>query len=151
MRRKDRETTREIALEIADKCQFASLSMTDTTGLPYCVPISTVRDGDVIYFHCASEGKKLDCLRNNSRVCLVFVGDVSLVKDGFTVKYESAIISGPARELKGNEEKRLALRLISERFCPENMQFFEKALERSLAVTSVWQVDIEEISGKKHD
>ena len=63
MRRKDREMSKAFALSVADRCEYAVLSMTDMQHNPYCVPISIVRAGDVIYFHCAAKGEKLICLR----------------------------------------------------------------------------------------
>lgn len=68
MRRKDREMSREFALEVSDKCEWAVLSMTDREGMPYAVPITIVRDGDAIYFHTAKAGRKLDILKQNPEV-----------------------------------------------------------------------------------
>lgn len=42
MRRKDREMDEDFALEIADKCEYAVLSVIDNNGEPYCVPGSSV-------------------------------------------------------------------------------------------------------------
>lgn len=56
MRRKDREMDESFALGIMDKCECPVLSMADNNGEPYCVPISIVRDGQDIFFHCAKEG-----------------------------------------------------------------------------------------------
>lgn len=53
MRRKDREMNRDFALYVADKCEYATMAMTDEKGLPYCVPVTIVRKGEYIYFHSA--------------------------------------------------------------------------------------------------
>ena len=60
MRRKDREMTEEFAYIISDKCEWAVVSMIDPQGLPYCVPLSIVRDESSIYFHCAKDGFKVE-------------------------------------------------------------------------------------------
>lgn len=65
MRRKDREKSREFALEVTDKCEWAVLSMTDQEGMPYAVPVTIVRDGDFVYFHTAKAGKKIDILNRH--------------------------------------------------------------------------------------
>ena len=75
MRRKDRERSREFALEVTDKCEWAVLSMTDLEGKPYAVPLTIVRDGESVYFHTAKAGRKIDILRQSPAVCLVCVGD----------------------------------------------------------------------------
>ena len=61
MRRKDRERDAAFAWEVFDKAPYAVLSMRDGEG-GYGVPLSPARIGERVYFHCALEGKKLDCL-----------------------------------------------------------------------------------------
>ena len=39
MRRVDREMDRDFALMVVDKCEYATIAMTDTDGLPYCLPM----------------------------------------------------------------------------------------------------------------
>ena len=151
MRRKDRETSRKAALEVVDKCRFAVFSMIDAAGMPYCVPLSIARDGNKIYFHCAKVGKKTDCFKENSAVCISCVGDVESLIDKFSVKYESATVFGKAREIEKTDEKIHALRIISERHCPEMMHAFSNEIDVAMSRTGVWRVDIEEISGKAND
>ena len=61
MRRKDRERDAAFAWEVFDKAPYAVLSMRDGES-GYGVPLSPARIGERVYFHCALEGKKLDCL-----------------------------------------------------------------------------------------
>ena len=58
MRRKDREKSREFALEVTDKCEWAVLSMTDQEGMPYAVPA-------VSYTH-------LDVYKRQIQICVQF-------------------------------------------------------------------------------
>jgi len=148
MRRKDREMSPAFAWEIVDKCEWAVLSMAGPEGEPYCVPVTIAREGDRVYFHSAMEGTKTDCLRAHGRVCIACVGDTLREPDRFTTKYESAILKGNASEVAGDEEKIHALRLICEMHTPTNMGNFEKAVEKSLGVTAVWRVDVDEATGK---
>ena len=121
MRRKDRERDENFALEVADKCDYAVMSMIDTTGKPYCIPLSIARDGSSIYFHCAKEGFKIDCLKNNNNVCISCVGHTKNVPEEFTTEFDSAIIRGKAFEVTENEEKIHALKLICLRYAESNM------------------------------
>ncbi len=148
MRRKDRERDREFAFMVVDKCEYAVLSVIDTEGKPYGVPISIARQGEVIYFHCAKEGKKADAVRKHREVCISCVGDTKREEDKFTTKYESAILFGTAEEVTQEEEKIMALRLLCERHTPTNMGNFDKAVEQSLARTAVWKIQINGITGK---
>lgn len=149
MRRKDREMDTEFALAVADKCEYAVISMTDGAGMPYCVPVTIARDGQSLYFHCAKEGEKINILRKHPRVCVACVGDTCRAKDKFTTAYESAIIKGTACEVENDEEKIRALRLICERHTPANMGNFDEAVKKSLARTGVWRIEIQTITGKQ--
>lgn len=73
MRRKDREVTDiEGIKSILDSCKTCHIAMIDND-IPYIVPLSygyELEAGTLtLYFHCAKEGRKLDILRQNNRVC----------------------------------------------------------------------------------
>jgi len=74
MRRKDREITDINAIEeILLQCKTCHLAMIDGD-TPYIVPLSygyKLLDGGVLelYFHSALEGRKLDILKRNNKVC----------------------------------------------------------------------------------
>lgn len=150
MRRKDRELSVDIAREIIDKAEFGVLATVNEDGTPYCIPLSIARDGgqDVIYFHCAREGQKIENMRRNPKVCMSFVGNTAIPDGKFTTLYESAVIYGEATEVLTDEEKIHGLRLICEKYTPDNMADFDNAIGRSLARTAVWKVTIAQITGK---
>ena len=74
MRRSDREVTDiNIIEEILKECKTCHVAMVDD-GAPYAVPLSygyKILDGRVLelYFHSAFEGRKIDILRHDNRVC----------------------------------------------------------------------------------
>ncbi|MGN0690827.1 MAG: pyridoxamine 5'-phosphate oxidase family protein [Oscillospiraceae bacterium] len=149
MRRKDREMSKEFALDVFDSCEYAVMAMTDEKGLPYCLPMSLARDGEYIYFHCAEEGSKLDILRKAPDVCITCAVNVHNAEDKFTVYYESAVIRGKASEVTDRDEKIRGLNAICRKFTPSNMADFDNAIERSIGRTAVWKIKIEEVTGKK--
>lgn len=149
MRRKDREMPKGFAIDVADKCEYAFMSIVDINNMPYCVPVSIVRDCEHIYFHSAHDGFKIDCLRHSPNVCLACVGNTYRLPDEFTTEYESAIIRGVAVEITKDAEKIYALKLLCERHTPTNMSGFNTAIEKSLLRTAVWRIDITEITGKR--
>lgn len=149
MRRQDREMDRNFALMVVDTCEYAVLSMVTTEGEPYCVPITIVRQGDNVYFHCAMAGEKIDCLRSHPQVCMSCVGKTRRLTDRFTTEFESAILRGAAQEVTEEGEKVEALRQLCQRHTPTNMQAFEKAIEGSLFRTAIWKIAIQELTGKR--
>ena len=72
MRRADRAISREDALAVIDRCAYGTLSLIATDGTPYAVALNVVRDGKKLFFHSAPEGLKVDSLRENPQVCLLF-------------------------------------------------------------------------------
>lgn len=149
MRRKDREMSAEFALMVLDKCSYATLSTTNADGTPYCTPITIVREGDILYIHCAHQGQRAENLRARPDICLSCVGETKLVPSHFTTEFESAIIKGVAQEVTKPEEKIHGLRLLVSRYAPENMDHFDKAIEASLSRTAVWKISILEVTGKR--
>lgn len=149
MRKKSREMDASWALEVMDKAPYITMSMTDTDGMPYAVPLSLARtDKETFYFHCATEGKKLDILRSNPFVCLSAVSKCKPTvgpKDGsFTLEYKSAIAFGKSEVVVDEEEKKAALRAICQRFLPKHMDAFDDAVRRSLPHTAIVRITLTE-------
>ena len=151
MRRKDRERDAEFAREVIDRSGHGVVSFCGEGGEPYCVPLSLVRIGDELYFHCAREGRKVDLLRRFPQVCITFVGEdrpVFAAPAMYTTFFQSAIVTGPASEVTDPAEKTAALRALCQKVVPDHMDGFVSALDQSLDVTAVWKVQIAEVTGK---
>ena len=132
-----------------DKAPYITVGMTDGDGMPYSVPLSLARtDEKTFYFHCATEGKKLDILREKPRVCLTAVSKCKPTvgpKDGsFTLEFKSAIAFGKAEIVADDNEKREALRAICQRFLPNHMDAFDAAVARSMSRTAVVRITLTE-------
>lgn len=124
MRKKSREMDSQWAIEVMRKAPYITVSFTRADGTAYGVPLSLASKNDhVWYFHCASEGDKLNAIAEHPEVCLSAVTKCQPTigpKDGsFTLQYRSAIAFGKAEIVTDSDEKILALKLISERFLPK--------------------------------
>lgn len=149
MRKESREMSAEWALEVFDKAPYITVSMTEEDGTPYGLPLSLVRtDENTFYFHCAKEGKKLDLLKKNPKVCLSAVTKCKPTigpKDGsFTLEFKSAIAFGNAEIVENDAEKIEGLRAICNRFLPQHMDAFNDAISRSLSRTAVVKITLSE-------
>ena len=67
IRRKDRILDNELAIRLLEEAEYGFLAMSGINGYGYGIPINYVKEGDSIYFHCAPEGYKLECLRESFR------------------------------------------------------------------------------------
>lgn len=171
MRRKDRQMPPKFARQVIDKAQHGVVSMIDEENKPYGVPLSIVRRGDVLYFHSARQGRKVEVLAHNAHVSIVFVGDksvpenyssdeleemnndarkaVKLISSVFTTEFESAIITGRVVMVEDDTEKIAAMRLICEKYTPDKMKYFDTAIAAGLKRTNVYKVEMETISAKR--
>ena len=151
MRRKDRQQDREFSLALIDRCTHGVLALSTGEEAPYCLPLSLVRVGDCLYFHCAREGRKIQLLRRDPRVCVTFVGEDAPTFEApanYTTLFQSAIVTDTASEVLDREEKIAALRALCQKLTPGFMEHFDRAVEQSLEVTAVWRIEMDEISGK---
>ncbi|MCL1980417.1 MAG: pyridoxamine 5'-phosphate oxidase family protein [Proteobacteria bacterium] len=149
LRREDRRISPEEARELFAGGEYLFMATVGQDGRPYGVPLSYALINNVVYIHCASNGRKLDNLAACPWVCLNVVGPTQPVYDGsFSTYYESAIIEGQARLVTDEEEKNRALLALANKYLPEHMDKAEKDIARSWQRTLVYGVTIDSISGK---
>ncbi|MGX8852292.1 pyridoxamine 5'-phosphate oxidase family protein [Amedibacillus sp. YH-ame10] len=149
MRRSKCEISREDAWKVFDESDYASIGCIRKDGTPYVVNVSMARIGEVLYFHCAMEGEKNDSVQMNPRVCVNAVGNYHIVQEKFTVFYASVVIEGCIQEVQEEDEKREALKAICLKYTPDYMSEFESAVDKSIAVTAIYKIKVNSITGKK--
>jgi uncharacterized protein len=148
MRRSEKEITdrRRIDQIISEAlvCRVA-MSIEDR---PYLVPLSFGYDGESIYFHSASAGRKISILRQNNRVCFEFDLGSQINKAesacSWGVNYLSIIGEGRAIFIENFSEKEAALGWIMKQYGSEEHNFSKKAVEK----TCIFKIKIEKMSGK---
>jgi len=148
MRRKDKEMTDPDAIaSVIRRSIVCRLGMTDGDQ-PYVIPMSFgYRDG-AVYFHSASEGRKIGILRKNPRVCIEFDVDCRL-KTGESAcqwgfYFQSAIAFGVAAFIENATEKQAALDIIMRQYSSEAFTYPESALAKIVVI----KVNVTELTGK---
>jgi len=149
MRKKEKEITGiEEIEEIIKKAEICRIGLVDKEE-PYIVPVCFGYEGSTLYFHSAPEGRKIDLIRRNNRVCFEIDNDVEIVNAekpcGWTARYRSVIGVGRAVILERNEEKKHGLNVIMRQYS-ENISGMEF---ETLDLTSVIKIEIEHIAAKK--
>ena len=132
IRRKDRILDNELAIRLLEEAEYGFLAMSGINGYGYGIPINYVKEGDSIYFHCAPEGYKLECLRENPKVSFTVVG----------AAFGEMHLDLP------EEERRYALRLLVNKYSSAFKEIGEKYIEKSFYRTNILRLDISHISGK---
>lgn len=149
MRKKSREMSAEWALEVFDRAPYVTVSMCDEGNVPYSIPLSLTRtDEKTFYFHGAKEGRKIDIIARNPKVCLNAVSKCKPTvgpEDGsFTLEFQSAIAFGKAELVVDETERKMAMRAICQRYLPHHMDAFEEAFARSIAHTAIVRITLSE-------
>ncbi len=119
-------------------------------GEPYVVPINFAYAEGRIIFHCARIGKKLDFLRDNSKVSFTVgrqSGKVIRHPQGASCRadHDSVICSGTARILEALEERKAALDLFNRSFQPDAEGISLEAAAKCLAV----EIKVDEMTGRR--
>lgn len=150
MIKKQCERDEAFAWSVLEQAPYAVLAMSDRTGEPYCIPVSPVRHGNAVYFHCALRGRKLDLLRENPRVSMTAVSRWTVDSPGYTMHYASAVLQGRACLVEDDGEFRDALHWISARYSGADLDKFDAMMEHYGKATRVIRVDVDSITGKEN-
>lgn len=152
MRKKEKQITDQAALEaILQRAQVLRLAMCDE-GRPYLLPLNFGYSQGRVYIHCAREGRKLDILRRNPRVCFEASVDLSLRLPnnrqdacGYSMNYRCVIGEGDAVILQAPEDVRKGLDVIMRHYGEGPFQY----KENGLAHAAVIRIDVDSLSGKQ--
>ena len=149
MRKKEKEITEIDDIEkIIKKALCCRIGLVDGDE-PYIVPVSFGYERDALYFHGALEGRKIDLIKRNNKVCFEIDADVEIVKAlepcSCTANYRSVIGAGRAFILDDDEDKSRGLKLIMQQYGMKDFDFPKTKLDKTLVV----KVDINNITGKK--
>jgi nitroimidazol reductase NimA-like FMN-containing flavoprotein (pyridoxamine 5'-phosphate oxidase superfamily) len=151
MRRADKEITDAGELHrILDEALVLHLGMIDE-GRPYVVPLNFAREGDELWLHCASEGRKLRCLRSGPHVCveverLIEVTSGPSACGDWTSHYESVIGFGTAVVVADEQHRLRALQAIMGKYSGRRDWQFSP---ETLAKTAIVRVSLDSLTGKR--
>lgn len=149
MRRSAQALAQEQTLAILERAPYGILGLVDKTGQPYTVPLHFVMKNGRLYFHCAKEGYKMDCIRYNSRVSVSVVEKSAVVPEIASTDYRSATAQGYARLVEDAEEKRQILELLLQKFCAGFLEEGKREIGGALEKTCIVEITLQEASGKQ--
>ena len=152
MRRKEKEITDNPVIEdIIQKAEVCRIGMCDGD-VPYVVPMNFGYKDNCIYVHSAQEGRKIDILRKNNKVCFEIDYGNEIKKTekacNWSSRYRSIIGFGRAFIVEGFQEKKKGLDIIMEHYTGKPEHEYPDNAVNSVAVI---RIDIESMTGKKSD
>ena len=150
MRKADKKiNSREEIDQIIRSTEVCRIAFAENN-IPYITPVSFGYDGECIYVHTATKGRKIDFLMKNEYVCFEFEADVKTITDSeiackWTAAFKSVIGYGNMKELETFEEKDYAINEIMKHYSGKTWAFEEAMLQR----VKLWKIEILELSGKQ--
>lgn len=155
MRRIDRDVVGLTnILSILDKCDIMRLGLS-VDNRPYIVPMNfayeVIEDKIYIYFHCASEGRKMNMAAQNDNVC--FEADCSyqaLPADkacGWSAKFESVIGEGNITALTDETQKIHALDIFMKRYGFAGKPQYNP---NELSAVTILRITVTSMTGKRN-
>ena len=148
MRRFKQLLDEQATKEILNNATNGVLSLVDSDGEPYGVPISYAYDGDRnIYFHSAVKGHKIECIEADSRCSFCVVAQDLIVPDEFTTYFRSVIVKGRIHAVGSHYEMMKGLLLLCDKYSPGIDP--EAEISKCIRHVSVLRLDIDSMTGKE--
>lgn len=155
MRRKDREITDQAVIKkIFYDCHCCRLGFNDK-GSVYIVPLNfgyeEIEDKHILYFHSASEGRKIDLIKTTGYVGFELDTNFQLntgkTACEYSAKFQSIIGTGNVSIIENRDQKIHALCCIMQHYTDKNSWDFSPAM---IDQTTVFKLDVAELSCKEH-
>ncbi len=151
MKRKEREiTSRKELTGLLAELPHVTVAMCKD-GVPYLVTVNHAYDkmANIIYFHCAKTGKKMDFMRANPIVMGQVIEDRGYVKDECDYDYRTVHFEGIASEVTSPKETMHALSLLVGKFEQDTNEAREKFIKAdTVKRVLVCKINIESMTGK---
>jgi nitroimidazol reductase NimA-like FMN-containing flavoprotein (pyridoxamine 5'-phosphate oxidase superfamily) len=150
MRRKEKIITDQSIIDkILQESEICRIAMVDGSD-PYIVPLNYGYADNVIYMHSAPEGRKINLLSDNNRVCFEIEDKSEIIRKDepckWTAKYRSLIGYGRIEIVSDVESKKKGLDIIMRKYGYDGHGEYN---EGSVSRMVLLKLKIETITGKQ--
>ena len=147
MRRKERECNDPAFFaRLFEEAEVMTLAF-QAEEAPYVIPVNFVFLDGALYFHCAREGRKLDCLKRTPGVGFSVHEVLAVDREKATTLYKSLCGTGKASCVADMEEKSRALAALAEKY---KSRCTLPVPEKTLNSTEVVKITPVSLSGKSN-
>lgn len=149
MRRFKQQITTEECKKVLKEEKSAAFSVIGDDGYPYTIPINFYYDeaDNIIYFHGAKEGHKVDAMNRCDKVCLT-IWNQGFKKEGhWEWNPTSVVVFGKVKAVTEKNIFEDRLGKLAAKYYP-NIDEIEKEMEHSAARAQLFAIKIEHMTGK---
>lgn len=149
MRRSDKQIKDgKIIEKILEEAMVCRLALCDD-GRPYIIPLNFGFKNNHLYFHSASQGRKIEILKRNNTVCFEIDTKIELLKADepcrWGMKYHSIIGFGKITFLEKFKDKINVLNIIMDKYASKQVFQYDEDIVESLTILDL---EISDLTGK---
>ncbi len=143
---------KEEMLDVIKQCKFCHVGFVDGD-MPYVLGFNFGYEDHKIYLHCAKEGKKLDILRKNNNVCVMFDTGHEFfhrhehVACSYRMRYKSVMVTGKAYFVDNYDEKVKGLQILMKQYSDKHFEFSKPSVDNVVII----RIEIEKMTGRKFE
>lgn len=145
-------TEKEKIDQIILGCDICFVGINGEDGMPYVIPMNFGYDGEELILHSGPNGKHLDLLKKDNRICISFCSDRTLrcqtpeIACSYSMESQSVVCQGTVSFLDDDdlEGKEKAMKLLMKSFSQRAFKYSDPALRN----VKVWKINIEKMTGK---
>ncbi len=149
MRRFRQQLTETADIAILQRNTAGVLNLLGEDGYPYGVPLNYVYEDGKIFFHCATQGYKLDAIRHHNKASFTVIDQAQVIAEEYTTDFCSVIVFGQIAIVKDDLEKRHAMEALAARFIPGDEKGRLAEIDKCYQDFLILALDVEEMTGKK--
>ena len=149
LRRKKNAISMEETIQLLINEKRGVLSVNGENGYPYAIPVGFYYDQEVnkIYFHGSKVGYKVDCLKNDDKICFTVYGN-EMYKEDWAPYLKSAIIFGKCHLIHDFDTTVKHVYKLAQKYYP-NEEEIEKEIQKDIKGVQLYEITIEHICGKQ--
>ena len=142
----------EELVDIIKKCKICHVGMVDGD-TPYVLAMNFGYADQAIWLHCAKEGKKIDILKHNNKICIEFDTDHKLfarhehVACSWRLAYRSVIVQGHALFIDDYDEKVKGLNIFMKNYSDQDFEYSKPSVDN----IQIIKIPIESITGRSFE
>lgn len=143
-------TEREEIEEIIRSCDICFAGFTEQDGSPYVIPMSFGYENGEIILHSGPEGRHIQLLERDARICVTFCSERELmyqhpnVACSYSMQSRSVVCRGTVSFVTEPDEKEMLLNHLMKNYTNRDFKYSKPALMN----VKVWRVSITEMTAK---
>ena len=143
---------RERLEKIIKKCDVCQVAMVNE-GKPYLVAMNFGYKDKKIYLHSDKKGLKIDILKKNNNVCIMFYSDTEIfardahIGCSWRMRYKSVLAHGKLKFIENFDKKKEALNIMMKTYTDREINYSKPAIDN----VEMMEVEIEEWSGRSFE